>query len=628
MAHHHEEEEEEMGWWQPTLSLVMLIAGIIMTAMQVQWFQHGWVKVAWYAAAWLPTGLGVLREAVEEAREGELFSEFLLMTVASLGAFAIGEFPEAVAVMTLYCIGEALQDHAVNHARGNIKSLIALRPDRAVVIRDGRRMTVSPDEVMVGDTLEVKAGERVPIDGRLTGTAAAFNTAALTGESIPRVIESGDEVLAGMIASEGTVTLTAIRPSSESAVSRILSMVEEATERKAPAELFIRRFAKSYTPVVVGLAVLVVAMPWLYSWVASASFSYNFQEWLHRALIFLVISCPCALVISIPLSYFAGIGAASRRGILFKGSNYLDALASIDTVVFDKTGTLTTGQFAVATVNGLSDNQVATVAGIEQHSSHPIARAINDYCRPDGASVTDVRNIAGYGMSATVKGQMWLVGTARLMERENIDYPAALRNITGTIAIAAIDGRYAGHILLNDKPKEDAARAINTLNRQGITTVMLSGDRQGIVDEVARQLGIGQAYGDLLPQDKVEHIRKLREHDGKQVAFVGDGINDAPVLALSDVGIAMGALGSDMAIETADVIIQTDQPSRVADAVTIGQKTGSIVKQNIAFAIGIKVLVMVLGVIGVANMWEAVFADVGVALLCVFNSLRLMRTVG
>ena len=625
-AHDHH-EEEEMNWWKPALSLTMLVEGIIMTAMQVEWFQNGWVKLAWYAASWLPTGVGVLREAIEEAREGELFSEFLLMTVASLGAFAIGEYPEAVAVMTLYCIGEALQDHAVSRARGNIKSLIALRPDRATVIRDGHHMTIAPDEVKVGDTIEVKAGERVPIDGRLIGSAAAFDTAALTGESMPRIIESGDEVLAGMIASEGTVTLTAMRPSSESAVSRILSMVEEATERKAPAEQFIRRFAKIYTPAVVGLAVLVVALPWLISLIAPATFTYNFQQWLHRALIFLVISCPCALVISIPLSYFAGIGAASRRGILFKGSNYLDALANIDTVVFDKTGTLTTGQFAVATVNGLSDDQVATVANIEQQSPHPIARAINDYCQPDGASVTDVKNIAGYGMSAMVEGQMWLVGTTRLLERENIDYPTTLRDIAGTMVVVAIGGQYAGHILLNDKPKEDAAKAINALNEQGIATVMLSGDRQGIVEAVARQLAVSQAHGDLLPQDKVEHIRRLQQQEGKQVAFVGDGINDAPVLAMSDVGIAMGALGSDMAIETADVIIQTDQPSRVADAVTIGQKTRSIVKQNIAFAIGVKVLVMVLGVVGVANMWEAVFADVGVALLCVLNSLRLMRAI-
>lgn len=620
-------EEEEMSWWKPALSLTMLVAGIIMDTMGVQWFQNGWVKLAWYAAAWLPTGFGVLREAIEEAREGELFSEFLLMTVASLGAFAIGEYPEAVAVMALYCIGEALQDRAVSRARGNIKSLIALRPDQAVIIRDGHRVTLAPDEVTVGDLVEVKAGERVPVDGRLSGPAAAFDTAALTGESMPRVIESGDEVLAGMIASESTVQLTAIRPSSESAVSRILSMVEEASERKAPAELFIRRFAKVYTPVVVGLAVLVVLLPWIYSLIAPAAFSYDFEQWLHRALIFLVVSCPCALVISIPLSYFAGIGAASRRGILFKGSNYLDALAGVDTVVMDKTGTLTTGQFIVAEVSGLSDVQVATVASVEQHSPHPIARAINEYRKPGSIQVTQVKNIAGYGMSAMVEGQTWLVGTTRLLEHEGIAFPANLRDITGTMVVVAIGGQYAGHILLNDKPKEDAARAIAALDDMGIATVMLSGDRQSIVEDVARQLGVGQAFGDLLPQGKVEHIRRLQEEEGNQMAFVGDGINDAPVLALSDVGIAMGALGSDMAIETADVIIQTDQPSRVADAVTLGRRTRGIVRQNIVFAIGIKVLVMVLGVIGVANMWEAVFADVGVALLCVLNSLRLMRAI-
>lgn len=624
---HDHHEEEEMNWWKPALSLTMLVAGIIMGTMDISWFRNGWVKLAWYALAWLPTGLGVLREAIEEAREGDFFSEFLLMTVASLGAFAIGEYPEAVAVMALYCIGEALQDRAVNRARGNIKSLIALRPDQAVIIRDGQRLTVTPDEVTVGDLIEVKAGERVPVDGRLTGSAAAFDTAALTGESLPRIIESGDEVLAGMIASESTVRLTVIRPSSESAVSRVLSMVEEASERKAPAELFIRRFAKVYTPVVVGLAVLVVALPWLFSLLAPATFSYDFQQWLHRALIFLVISCPCALVISIPLSYFAGIGAASRRGILFKGSNYLDALAGVDTVVMDKTGTLTTGEFSVAQVEGLTHEQVAKVADIEQHSPHPIARAINDYCKPGDTPVTDVKNIAGYGMSALVEGQTWLVGTTRLLEREGVAFPATLRDINGTMVVVAIGGQYAGHILLNDKPKEDAARAIEALDDMGIATVMLSGDRQSIVDDVARQLGITQAHGDLLPQGKVEHIRQLQEKEDRQVAFVGDGINDAPVLALSDVGIAMGALGSDMAIETADVIIQTDQPSRVADAVKLGHRTRSIVRQNIAFAIGVKVLVMVLGVVGIANMWEAVFADVGVALLCVLNSLRLMRAI-
>lgn len=628
MAHTHQHEhehdtEESMNWWKPALSLALLITGIVMTAMGVEWFQNNWVRIAWYAVAWLPTGWNVLREAIEEAREGEIFSEFLLMAVASIGAFAIGEYPEAVAVMTLYCIGEALQDHAVDRARGSIKSLIAFRPDHATIVRNGKRETIDAGAVVVGDIVEVKPGERVPVDGILMDQAAAMDTAALTGESMPRVIECGDEVLAGMIASEAVVRIQASRPASESAVSRILHLVEDATERKAPTEQFIHRFARVYTPIVVGLAVLVVALPWMYSMIVP-SFAFDFSQWLHRALVFLVISCPCALVISIPLSYFAGIGAASRRGILFKGSNYLDAIAGIDSVVFDKTGTLTTGHFAVSEVVGLSDEQVATVAAIEQDSPHPIARAIIDYCEPAQAAIIDLKNIAGYGLSATVDGQSWLVGTTRLLEHEGLEYPDELRDIVGTMVAVAVGGKYAGHIVLSDVPKEDSARAIEELKRQGIKTTMLSGDRQAQADEVANKLGISKAFGDLLPQDKVAHIKRIKQ-DGRQVAFVGDGINDAPVLAVSDVGIAMGALGSDMAVETADVVIQTDQPSRVADAVSLGRRTRRIVTQNIAFAIGVKVLVMILGVLGVANMWEAVFADVGVALLCVLNSLRLLR---
>ena len=624
MAHSHENHnEEEMSWWKPALSLALLLAGIVMDATGVQWFQNQWVRLLWYAAAWLPTGLGVLHEAIEEAREGEVFSEFLLMSVASIGAFAIGEYPEAVAVMALYCIGEALQDRAVSRARNNIQSLIAFRPDHAVVVNGDERRTVDPTEVQLGDIVEVKPGERVPIDGTLMSEAAAFDTAALTGESVPRVIEQGDEVLAGMIASERTVHLKALRPASESAVSRILHLVEEASENKAPSELFIHRFARIYTPVVVGLAVLVVALPWLYS-LAVPSFGYDFSQWLHRALVFLVISCPCALVISIPLSYFAGIGAASRRGILFKGSNYLDAIAGVDTVVFDKTGTLTTGCFAVTKVVGLSDEQIAIVAAIEQNSPHPIARAIIDYSETAQVTMNDVKNIAGYGLSAIVDGETWHVGTTRLLQQEGIQNPDALKDIVGTIVAVAIDRQYAGYILLNDVPKEDARQAVDALEQQGIKTVMLSGDKQALATQVATSLGINKAHGDLLPQDKVSHIERIKQ-GGSQVAFVGDGINDAPVLAMSNVGIAMGALGSDMAVETADVVIQTDQPSRVAEAVTLGRRTRSIVIQNIAFAIGVKVLVMVLGVLGIATLWEAVFADVGVALLCVLNALRLMR---
>ena len=627
-SHEHNENEEKMNWWKPAISLAMLAIGIALSAMGVPWFASRWVRAAWYALAWLPTGIGVLHEAIEEAKHGELFSEFLLMTVASLGAFVIGEFPEAVAVMALYCVGEALQDRAVDRARGNIESLIAFRPDHAVIVDGDRRTTVDPAVVKVGDIIEIKAGERVPVDGTLTSESASFDTSALTGESLPRIIERGEEVLAGMIASERAALIQAVSPASESAVSRILHLVEEATERKAPAELFMRRFARIYTPIVVALATLVVAGPWLYS-ALTPSFTYVFAEWLHRALVFLVISCPCALVISIPLSYFAGIGAASRRGILFKGSNYLDAVSRLTTVVFDKTGTLTTGRFAVSAVEGLTDDQIAVVAAIEQASTHPIARAIIDYCPKARTGIEDVKSIAGYGLSAVADGKTWLVGTTRLLEHEGVAFPDALSGAVGTMVAVAVDGQYAGHLLLSDVAKEDAHEAVVGLQRQGIKTVMLSGDKQALVDHVAHELGIDEAHGDLLPQDKVKHIELMTGDKEKEtVGFVGDGINDAPVLATCDVGIAMGALGSDMAIETADVVIQTDQPSRVADAVTLGKRTRRIVMQNIAFAIGVKVLVMILGVLGVANLWEAVFADVGVALLCVLNSLRLLHRKG
>ena len=621
---HEHGDSESTNWVKPVISLVMLVAGIVMTHAGVTWFQ-GWICIVWYALAWLLTGTGVLLEAIESAREGEVFSEFMLMTVASIGAFAIGEYPEAVAVMALYCIGEALQDHAVERARGNIKSLIAFRPDHAVVVNGSERVTVDPAQVKVGDTIEVKAGERVPIDGHLLDKVATFDTAALTGESVPRVIEAHGEVLAGMISNEGTVHIRASRPASESAMSRILAIVEDANEHKAPSELFIRRFARIYTPIVVGLALLVVVLPWLYS-LAVPTADYHFTQWLHRALIFLVISCPCALVISIPLSYYAGIGAASRQGILFKGGNYLDAIAGVDTVAFDKTGTLTTGQFGVSEVQGLAPEQVAIVAAIEQHSPHPIAKAIVAHCQPAIVDVTDMKNIAGYGMSAMVNGEQWLVGTTRLLALEGVAFPDRLNATVGTLVAVAIAGQYAGLLLLRDEPKEDAAAAITALHRQDILTVLLSGDKQALVQDMANRLGMGEGHGDLLPQDKAEHIQQLKAKDGKQVAFVGDGMNDAPVLATSDVGIAMGGLGSDMAIETADVVIQTDQPSRVADAITLGRRTRRIVKQNITFAIGVKVLVMALGVAGVANLWEAVGADVGAALLCVLNALRLMRS--
>lgn len=614
---------EERNFLKPAVSLAMLLAGIIMSAAGVEWFASQTVKLVWYVVAFLPVGLGVMKEAWEQAAKGDVFSEFMLMSVASIGAFVIGEYPEAVAVMLFYCIGETLQDMAVDRARDNIKSLMEFRPDHASVVSGQSVVVKAPADVRPGDIIEVKPGERVPLDGELIGSAAAFNTAALTGESVPRTIEQGGEVLAGMISSDSVVRLRVLRPESQSAVSRILSMVEEASERKAPAELFIRKFARIYTPVVIALAVLTVVVPWLWS-LADAGFAYDFDTWFYRALIFLVISCPCALVISVPLSYFGGIGAASKHGILFKGGNYLDAITHIDTVVFDKTGTLTTGEFSVVRVDGEDrDGLIDIVAAIERGSNHPIAKAIVAAAKNANLTATDVKDVPGYGLTAVVDGHSWAVGTLKLLEREGVAYPAELASVHETIVACAEDGRYEGCLFLADTLKDDACRAVSQLRQNGVGRVeILSGDKQALVDRVAGELKVDKGYGDLLPEGKVSHINEARR-GGRKVAFVGDGINDAPVLALSDVGIAMGALGADMAIETADVVIQTDQPSKVAAAIRIGRLTRRIVAQNITFAIGVKVLVMALGLAGMANLWGAVFADVGVALLAVLNSTRI-----
>ena len=593
MCEHHHEEETKL--WQPILSGVLLAAGIAFTWMGCGWFSRPWVQLAWYIAAYLPVGFGVMHEAVEEAMKGDVFSEFMLMSVACVGAFAIGEYPEAVAVMWLYCIGEALQDRAVHS---------------------------------VGDVIEVLPGERVPLDGVLLlpdgerDALVNFDTAALTGESMPRQVGMEGEVLAGMIALERAASLRVTRPQSESALTRILKMVEEATERKAPTELFIRRFARIYTPIVILLAVLTVVLPWAYTLFAP-SFHYHFATWLHRALVFLVISCPCALVISVPLSYFAGIGRASRMGVLFKGGNSLDALTGVDTVVFDKTGTLTTGAFGVRQTMQLSPEELQTVVAMERSSTHPIAKAIVKVYG-EGEKI-NAENMPGLGLRAEIAGETWLAGTLRLLENQGVSYPEELQTIPDTIVACAKNGRFIGCILLSDTLKPDAADAISMLRKVGITLVeMLSGDKQALVDKVADELKLEQALGDLLPQHKAERIETLQKQ-GRKVAFVGDGINDAPVLALSDVGIAMGGAGADMAIETADVVLQTDQPSRLAQALGLARKTRAIVWQNIAFAIGVKVVVMVLGLMGIATLWEAVFADSGVALLAVVNAMRIMR---
>lgn len=622
---------------RPSFSLVMLVSGISMTAGSVEWFQNKYVALLWYIVAYLPVGLDVMKEAWEYIKQKDYFSEFTLMTIATLGAFAIGEYPEGVAVMLFYCIGEMFQDKAVDKARDNIKSLVAFRPDKAYVIKDGNIKATDPANVNVGDIIEVKPGERIPLDGILLSETSTFNTAALTGESIPQLIEKDSEVLAGMISSDSVVHVKVTRPSTDSAISRILDMVQQATERKAPSELFIRKFARIYTPTVICLAALTVLIPMVYYIITGGSdiqlydIGHQLIKWINRALIFLVISCPCALVISIPLGYFGGIGVASSRGILFKGSNYLDAITHIDTVVFDKTGTLTKGIFSVQSIDAISrstDDMLRYIASIEANSNHPIARAIIAYANSNmidykDLPVTNLKDISGYGMSAEINGKAILLGTLKLLAKEGISYPDSLINTAETIVVCAIDGAYAGHILLADTIKDDAIEAIRSLNKSGIDrTEILSGDKQALVDKVAKTLKVTDGYGDLLPQGKVDHIDQLKR-EGKKVAFVGDGINDAPVLALSDIGVAMGAMGSDMAIETADIVIQNDRPSRVAEAISIGKRTKKIVNENITMAIGVKVLVMILGLLGIANLWEAVFADVGVALIAILNATRI-----
>lgn len=602
--------------------------------MDIAFFREKYVAFIWYLLAYLPVGLPVLKEAWESITNKDVFSEFTLMSIATLGAFYIGEYPEGVAVMLFYSLGELFQEKAVNRAKHNISALLDVRPERATVIRGNEAVTESPRKVQVGEIIEAKAGERIPLDGVMMDEVAAFNTSALTGESVPRNIRNGEEVLVGMISTDKVVRVEVTKPFEKSALSRILELVQNASARKAPAEQFIRKFARIYTPIVTGLAVLIVLFPFLYS-LMNAQFLFSFNDWLYRALVFLVISCPCALVVSIPLGYFGGIGAASRLGVLFKGGNYLDAITKINTVVFDKTGTLTKGTFEVQSCNTQPEITVERLiqlaASVERNSTHPIAKAITGYAGQHDIkliSTAEVTEIAGYGLKTTIDGMQILVGNTRLLSRFRVEYPQELLFLTDTIVVCAINGKYAGYLLLSDTLKEDAYRAIKELKALNIKNIqILSGDKQAIVTNFAERLGITQAYGDLLPDGKVKHIEELRQDAGNRIAFIGDGINDAPVLALSNVGIAMGGLGSDAAIETADVVIQTDQPSKVATAIRAGKQTRRIIWQNISLAFGVKLLVLILGAGGLATLWEAVFADVGVALIAILNAIRIQKLI-
>ncbi len=613
----------------PAVSFILLFAGIVMNHSGVEWFSNHIINLLWFIIAFLPVGIPVIKEGWEAIRQRDIFNEFTLMIVACIGAFCIGEYPEAVGVMLFYTLGEMLQDRAVDKATRNISKLLDVRPEQTTVIKDGQSFTESPQKVKVGETIEVKPGERVPLDGVLIEDEASFDTSALTGESMPRTITKGEEVLAGMIASGRAVRIKVNRQYEDSALARILKMVKEASGRKAPTEKFIRKFARVYTPIVILLAFLIVAVPAIIG--ATTSFNYVFSDWLYRGLVFLVISCPCALVISVPLGYFAGIGAASRCGVLFKGGNYLESITKIDTIAFDKTGTLTTGSFQVTKVEPADipvSRLLSLVMSVESKSTHPIALAVVKHALKEGANrvtVSDMNEISGRGAEAMINGERVLVGNLRMLKENGISFPEDLLHTSATIVACAVNGKYVGALLLSDKIKDDSVSAIRHLRNIGIENIyLLSGDKEEVVKEYAGKLGITAAYGGLLPEDKAYCIEKLINQDHRNVAFVGDGMNDAPVLALSNVGIAMGGLGSDAAVESADIVIQNDRPSKIVTAIKIGRTTGTIVRENIIGAIAIKIIVLIAGAMGDVSLWVAVFADVGVALLAVLNSLRIL----
>jgi Cd2+/Zn2+-exporting ATPase len=601
---------------------LLLIALLFDNYFPQSWF-NGWIRIAWYIFAYLPVGFPVLKDAFQSIRSGSVFSEFFLMSVATIGAFGIGQYAEGVTVMLFYAIGELFQMMAVQKAKSNIKSLLDERPDVANVVQGQNVVAIKASEVPIGAIIELKPGEKLALDGKLLSDYATFNTAALTGESKPDSKSKGETILAGMINLNTISQVEVTTAFTDSKLSKILEMVQDATAKKAPTELFIRKFAKIYTPIIVYLAIAICLVPILFVE------TYVFKEWLYRALIFLVVSCPCALVISIPLGYFGGIGAASKNGILFKGSSFLDTMAAIQVVVIDKTGTLTKGVFKVQKVVSIGIPEADLVnytAAIEVKSTHPVGSAILEYANnaTNKIVVSDVTEISGLGLKGIADGKEILVGNPKLMNKFNIDYDKQLDAIPFTIIIVAIDKKYSGYFLIADEIKEDAKTAIESLHQLNIKTILLSGDNQAVVSAVAKELNIDEAFGDLLPENKVEKVTALINQKLK-VAFVGDGVNDAPVIALAQAGIAMGGLGSDATIETADIVIQNDQPTKIFTAIAIGRKTKQIVWQNIGLAFSVKLIVLILGAGGLASMWEAVFADVGVALLAILNAVRIQR---
>ena len=623
-------EQEDTSWfakYRPyfpaVFSFLLLATGIILEQVRPEIFKQE-LQLLVYGIAYYAVGKPVVWKALKKLFTADLFNEFFLMSLATIGAFAIGEYAEGVAVMLFYTVGELFQEAAVNKAKRSIESLLKLQVEEVTVLNNGETAIKHPKEVEIGQIIQIKSGEKVALDGELLTEHAAFNTAALTGESVPDDKKKGDTVLAGMVNLNTLAEIKVTSKYEDTKLSKILKLVQEAAGRKAKTQRFITSFAKVYTPIVVFLAVALTFLPYFFV------DSYVFNDWLYRALVFLVISCPCALVVSIPLGYFGGIGAASRNGILFKGSNYLDQVTKVDTVVMDKTGTLTKGIFEVQQI--VSDefdkaDFVKMVAALEANSTHPIAQAIVDYAGEayKEVSVADVEEISGHGLKGKINQKVILAGNGKLLEKFDVDFDRQLNSLTDTMVLVAVEGKYMGYITIADTLKEDAEAAIKALHEVNIKEViMLSGDKQAVVDKIASQLGLDKAYGGLLPEDKVKEVERLQK-EGKLVAFIGDGVNDAPVITIADVGMAMGGLGSDAAIETADVVIQTDHPSKIATAIKIGKATKRIVWQNIGLAFGVKLIVLVLGAGGLATMWEAVFADVGVALLAILNAVRIQK---
>ena len=627
-GHDHDHSNAEKSTFQmfipAIISFVLLMIAIGLDNYFPQSWFTGYIRLGWYILAYIPVGFPVVKEAFESIRKGEIFSEFLLMSIATIGAFAIGEFPEGVAVMLFYAIGEIFQTLAVQRAKANIKTLLDQRPDEVTILENNVAKTIKASTAKIGDIIQLKAGEKLGLDGELLSDTASFNTSALTGESKPDTKAKGETVLAGMINLNSVCQIKVTVAYTDSKLSKILEMVQDATAKKAPTELFIRKFAKIYTPIVVLLAILICVIPMLFV------DNYIFRDWLYRALVFLVISCPCALVISIPLGYFGGIGSASKNGILFKGSNFLDVMATIQNVVMDKTGTMTEGVFKVQEVvfnaDFKKDEILQMVNALESQSTHPVATAIHQYVGKIDSTIVlkDVEEISGHGLKANVNGKELLVGNFKLMDKFSIVYDIDPKSIVYTLIAVAYDKKFVGYLTIADSIKEDAQITIDKLKALGIKTTMLSGDKDTVVQFVAQKLGITNAFGDLLPEDKVNKVKEIIAKN-ETVCFVGDGVNDAPVVALSNVGIAMGGLGSDATIETADVVIQDDMPSKIPMAINIGKQTKKIVWQNITLAFVVKAIVLILGAGGLATMWEAIFADVGVALLAILNAVRIQR---